>query len=94
MTIVAAIHDPLAIFLADDFSDVVTPHHDGADGRTTRVGTVMRPRSREIVRRPGIAADLAAHVPAAPRAGAAGIVSVAAVMAAMMMVMRMGFRVR
>ena len=43
MTIVAAVHDPLAIFLANDFSDVVTPHHDGANGRTARVGAVMRP---------------------------------------------------
>src|SRR6185437_1070724 len=43
MTIVAAVHDPLAIFPTDDFSDVVTPHHDGAHRGTARVGAVMRP---------------------------------------------------
>ena len=43
MTIIAALHDPLAILVADNFSDVVTPHDNRADVRTARVGPVMRP---------------------------------------------------
>ena len=66
MAVIAALHDPLAIFLADNSSDVMAPDHDGADARAAGVGAVMGPGSREIVGRTGVAADLAAHVPAAP----------------------------
>ncbi|WP_300178515.1 hypothetical protein [Bradyrhizobium sp.] len=76
MTIIAALHDPLAIFVADNFSDVVTPHDDRTDVRTARVGAIMRPCTRQIVRRSGIAADLSAHVPSAPRARTAGMLKV------------------
>ena len=41
--VVAALHDPLAIFLADNFSDVVAPDDNGADRRTAGVGSIMRP---------------------------------------------------
>jgi len=31
VTIVAALHDPLAILLTDNLADVVTPHNDSPD---------------------------------------------------------------
>jgi hypothetical protein len=31
MSVVAALNDPLTVFLADDFSDVVSPDNDRAD---------------------------------------------------------------
>jgi len=31
MAVVAALHDPLTVLLADDFADVVTPDHDSPD---------------------------------------------------------------
>jgi hypothetical protein len=37
VAIVAALNDPLAVFLADNFPDVMAPHHDGADLGTARV---------------------------------------------------------
>lgn len=66
MTVIAALHDPLAVLLADDLSDVVAPDHDRADARAAGVGSVMGPGACQIVGRSGIAADLATHVPAAP----------------------------
>ncbi|MBU6458412.1 MAG: hypothetical protein KGQ48_12875 [Bradyrhizobium sp.] len=90
MTIIAALHDPLAMFLADNFSDMVTPHDNRADPRSTRVGSIMRPCARQIVRWSGITADLSAHVPSAPCARPPGIVKMPidlAAMNVMMMVM-------
>jgi hypothetical protein len=43
VTIIAAFHDPLAIFLADDFTDVVAPDHNGADRWTARVRSIVSP---------------------------------------------------
>jgi hypothetical protein len=37
MAVVAALHDPLTIFLADNFADVVRPNHDGAYRGTTGI---------------------------------------------------------
>jgi hypothetical protein len=37
VAIVTALNDPLTVFLADNFPDVVAPHHDGADLGTARV---------------------------------------------------------
>ena len=37
VAIVAALNDPLAVFLADNFPDVMAPHHDGADLGTAGV---------------------------------------------------------
>jgi hypothetical protein len=31
MAVVAALHDPLTVLLADDLTDVVTPDDDGSD---------------------------------------------------------------
>jgi hypothetical protein len=31
MAVIAALHDPLAVFLTDDPADVVTPNHDRTD---------------------------------------------------------------
>jgi hypothetical protein len=37
VAIVAALNDPLTVFLADNFPDVMAPHHDGANLGTARV---------------------------------------------------------
>jgi hypothetical protein len=37
VTVVAALNDPLTVFLADNFPYVMAPHHDSADFRTARV---------------------------------------------------------
>ena len=37
MTVVAALHDPLAVLLTNDLADVVTPDDDSTDGWTTGV---------------------------------------------------------
>jgi hypothetical protein len=37
VAIVAALNDPLTVFLADNFPDVMAPHHDGADLGTAGV---------------------------------------------------------
>lgn len=31
MAVIAALHDPLTIFVTDYLADVVTPNHDGTD---------------------------------------------------------------
>src|SRR5579871_3519862 len=66
MPVIAALDDPLAILLADNFSDVMTPDHDCTDRRTAGIGAVMRPRTGKVIRRSGIGSDLLAHVPSAP----------------------------
>jgi hypothetical protein len=43
MAVIAALHDPLAIFLADNFSHVMTPDNDRPDGWTARVRSIVRP---------------------------------------------------
>jgi len=37
MTVVAALHDPLAVLLTNDLTDVVTPDDDRANGRSAGV---------------------------------------------------------
>jgi hypothetical protein len=37
MAVVSALHDPLTVFLADDFADVVTPDHDCTDRWATGI---------------------------------------------------------
>ena len=37
VAIVTALNDPLTVFLADNFPDVMAPHHDGADLGTAHV---------------------------------------------------------
>jgi len=37
VAVVAALNDPLTVFLADNFPDVMAPHHDGANLGTARV---------------------------------------------------------
>jgi hypothetical protein len=43
MAVVAALDDPLTVFLTDYFTDVVRPNHDGTDGGTTCIGSVVSP---------------------------------------------------
>lgn len=71
MAVIAALHDPLTVFVTDNLADMVTPNHDGADRRTASVISVVRPGSRQIVGRTGIGADLPAHIPSAPGPGPA-----------------------
>jgi hypothetical protein len=73
MAIIAALHDPLAVLLADDLADMMRPDDDGADRRLPGVGAVMSPCPREIIFGTGIATDLPAHVPAAPGGWPSGI---------------------
>lgn len=68
VTVIAALHDPVTVVFTDDLSDVMAPDHDSAHARAARIGPVMGPRPRQIIGRTGVAADLAAHIPAAPRA--------------------------
>ena len=37
VAVVTALNDPLTIFMADNFPDVMAPHHDGADLGTAGV---------------------------------------------------------
>ena len=37
MTVIPALHDPLAVLFADDLADVVTPDNDGPDGWATGI---------------------------------------------------------
>jgi hypothetical protein len=37
MAVIAALHDPLTILVADDLADVVTPDDDGPDRRSTGI---------------------------------------------------------
>ena len=37
VAVVTALNDPLTVFMADNFSDVMAPHHDGADLGTAGV---------------------------------------------------------
>jgi hypothetical protein len=71
MAVIAALHDPMTVFVTDYLADMVTPNHDGTDGRAARVVPVMSPGSRQIVGGAGIGADLPAHVPSAPGPGLA-----------------------
>ena len=71
MSIISALNDPLPVFLADNFTDVMTPDHDRPDSWTAGIGAEVGPRSREIVLRAGIAADQLTHVPATPSPGTA-----------------------
>ena len=93
VAVVAALNDPLTVFLADNFPDVMPPDDDRADGRSTGVRPVAGPRSRQVDGRAGIAGHLATHVPAAPGARASGMMLIA-VMAARMMVMGSRFSTR
>lgn len=80
MAIVTALHDPLTVFLADDFADVVTPDDDRADGWATGIRSIMGPGPREIESGAGIAADLRAHIPSAPCGGPARIMTTTCMM--------------
>jgi hypothetical protein len=77
MAVIAALHDPFAVFVTDDLADMVTPYHDGTDRRTARVRSVASPGSRQIVGRTGISANLPTHIPSAPgpRPAAAAVVA-------------------
>jgi hypothetical protein len=71
--VIAALHYPMTIFVANNLADVVPPDNDSANGRTTSICAVVSPRSREVVFRARIAAHLTAHVPPAPRSGTPGV---------------------
>jgi len=66
VTVIAALDDPVAILVTDDFHDMVRPHDDGSDRRAAGIGTVVGPGASEIILRAGIAADQGAHIPSAP----------------------------
>jgi hypothetical protein len=80
VAVIAAPHDPLTVFLAYDFTDVVTPDDDGPNRWATGVRSVAGPGPREVERGSGIAADLRAHVPTAPCGGASRIMMTAIMM--------------
>ena len=65
MTVVAGFDDPLAVFLSDDPADVMRPDDDGTDAHGS-ASAPMRPVARKVIRRSRVAADEAAHLPAAP----------------------------
>src|SRR6266851_4085362 len=92
--IIAALHEPLAVLLADDLADVVTPDNDRADGRSTGTGPIMSPGAGEVVGRAGVAADLPAHIPAAPCRGTTRVVVTSGIVVVAMMVVRPSLRVR
>lgn len=77
MAVIAALHDPLTVFVTDNLADMVTPNHDGTDRRTASVISVVSPGSRQIVGRTGIGADLPTHIPPAPGPGPAAAAMVA-----------------
>src|SRR6516164_1226235 len=66
MRVIAALHYPLTILVANNFADVVSPDDDNANGRTTGICAIVSPRSGEVVLRAWIAAHLTTHVPPAP----------------------------
>ena len=74
MAVIATLNYPLTLLPADDLTDVVTPDDDCSDSWTTCIRPIVGPRSRKIIGWSGIAADLRAHVPAAPRSRPAGVV--------------------
>jgi hypothetical protein len=49
MTVIAALHDPLTVQIADDLADVMRPNHDRANGRASGIRSVVSPRSGKIV---------------------------------------------
>ena len=69
VAVVAALHDPLTILLADDLADVVTPDDDGPDRWSTSIRSIVSPGTGQIKRRARVAADLPTHIPPAPCAG-------------------------
>ena len=69
MPVIAALHYPSTILVANNLADVVPPDDDSANGRTTSIYAVVSPRAREVVLRARIAAHLIAHVPPAPCSG-------------------------
>ena len=77
--VVAALNDPLTVFLADNFSDVMPPDDDRADRWSAGVRSIAGPRPRQIECRAGIAAHLPAHVPAAPGPRASGMMLISVV---------------
>jgi hypothetical protein len=78
-SVVPALNNPLAVFLANNFSDMMGPNDNGANRGPAGVGPIVGPRSCQIVRRSRVAADLTAHVPTAPGAGASGRVMISGV---------------
>jgi hypothetical protein len=48
VSVIAALDDPLAVFVAYDLAHVMRPYDDGPHGRSARVCSVTRPRASEI----------------------------------------------
>ena len=78
--IIAALNDPLAVLVAYDPSDMMGPHHDGADGGAARVCSIARPGASQIEGRARVASDLPAHVPPTPGARATGVIGAVTMM--------------
>jgi len=43
MAVIAALDNPLAVLLADDLTDMVTPDDDRANGRAAGIRSIMSP---------------------------------------------------
>jgi hypothetical protein len=89
MTVIAALHDPLTILMADDLANVVTPDNDRTNGWAAGIWSVVSPRSGKIEWRSGIAADLRAHIPSAPGSRPAGIVGMTPISVVVMVIVVM-----
>jgi hypothetical protein len=92
MPVIAALHDPLAILVADDLADVVPPDDDRTDRRSTGIGPIMGPGACKIVGWAGVAADLAAHIPAAPGSRPTCVVMASSMMVMTVVMVRPGLR--
>src|SRR6185312_10228744 len=64
--VIAALHDPLAVFLTHDLTDVVRPDDDRSHRRPACIRAIASPRSCKVVLGTGIGAYLCPHVPATP----------------------------
>jgi hypothetical protein len=49
MAVVAALHDPLTILVADNLADVVTPDHDSPDRWAAGIRSIVGPGPGEII---------------------------------------------
>lgn len=87
--VIAALDDPLPVFVAYNFSHMMGPHHDGANGGPARVCSVVRPGSGQIEHGTWVSSDLPTHEPPAPGARASGVIRAVTVLVMRNMTMMM-----
>ena len=80
MPVIAALDDPLPVFVAYNFSHMMRPHHDSANRRAARVCSVVRPGSGQIEHGTWVSSDLPTHEPPAPGARASGVIGAVTVL--------------